>query len=204
MRKAIAGALAFAGLLALAPIRGNAITGVLCIKATGKGAVKVRNPTCKASEVQVGSFDTTTPQANLTDVSVRVHDSGTSVSHAADTPIQFGFGSETFSFDTNDLHDEGTNPTRLTAPIAGKYYVYASGSWTAGGLGNRRQASIRLNGFNYLAYSIVAPSASAPLTNNVSIQLDLAAGDYVELVLYQDSGGSASTIGFDFGMFKAP
>lgn len=65
-KRAICGAV-LAGLIMFGPVSAHAITGVLCIKATGKGAVKVRNPVCKASEVQVGSFDTDAPKASFTD-----------------------------------------------------------------------------------------------------------------------------------------
>lgn len=53
------------GALLLLVVPAGAITGVLCIKATGKGAVKVRNPVCKPAEVQVGTFDTDAPQASF-------------------------------------------------------------------------------------------------------------------------------------------
>ena len=53
------------GSFALLIAPAHAITGVLCIKATGKGTVKARNPVCKTSEVQVGSFDTDAPKASF-------------------------------------------------------------------------------------------------------------------------------------------
>lgn len=77
MKRIRIGVLALGG-LALLSAPTHAITGVLCIKATGKGAVKVRNPACKPSEVQVGTFDTVAPKASLTaqctDDAVRVGD----------------------------------------------------------------------------------------------------------------------------------
>lgn len=54
------------GTLLLLATPSHAVTGVLCIKAVGKGAIKVRDTACKVSEVQIGTFDTDAPKVHLT------------------------------------------------------------------------------------------------------------------------------------------
>lgn len=207
MRKSIAGVLAVLGLLGLAPIKAQAISGVLCIKTTGKGAVKVRNPACKATEVQVGTYDTAASQASLTgqDVSVRVSYTGNvPIANATQGPLPFGVGS-TEEYDTGALHDDVTNPERLTAPIAGKYYIHGQVSWFPGG-GTSRYLLIRVNGTTYVVSSGVAPitNPSHSTEMHVSTHVDLQAGDYVTLDVYQNSGGTLPILSQAFGMVKVP
>lgn len=194
------------GSLALLSVPAHAITGVLCIKANGKGTVKVRNPTCKSSEVQVGSFDTATPQANLTDVSVQVKlQSDVTIPTAIGMKVPFGPGSEIF--DTHHMHDEVVNPTRLTAPIPGKYFVYASVLWKSGGTGSYRSVVLLVSGAAAPAASVVPPpTGGATATAAIATQVELAAGDYVELHAEQDSGGPLDVWSplTEFGMAKVP
>lgn len=82
------------------------------------------------------------------------------------------------------------NPTRLTAPIAGRYLLVLNEKWATSPTG-RRGAGYQINGTSS-AYELQAqpPTASKNPTLNACDIVDLAAGDYVEIYGYQTSGGA--------------
>ena len=99
------------------------------------------------------------------------------------------------TFNTVDQNTGGVfdvaQPTRLTAPVAGTYVITASVSWSNSAAGFR-ELHIRLNGgTTNLALVSGGPTASntAP-EQNVATTCHLSAGDYVEAVVWQTSGGS--------------
>jgi hypothetical protein len=94
-------------------------------------------------------------------------------------------------FDTEGFHDLATNTSRHTVPagMGGKYIVSGGTFFASSGAGTYRIIAIFKNG------AAVAPHMRrgvAPTDPSLalSVILDLAAGDYVELVCYQDSGGA--------------
>jgi hypothetical protein len=102
------------------------------------------------------------------------------------------FNTETF--DTSTIHDTGSNTSRLTAPLTGKYLVEGSISWAANGTGVRVNR-IKKNGSTNLSGgggSAVATSGLS-LCHSATIAL-LNATDYVELTGFQTSGGNLDTI----------
>jgi hypothetical protein len=102
------------------------------------------------------------------------------------------FNTETF--DTSAIHDTGSNTSRLTAPLTGKYLVEGSISWAANGTGVRVNR-IRRNGSTILSGgggSAIATSGLS-LCHSATIAL-LNATDYVELLGFQSSGGNLDTI----------
>lgn len=108
--------------------------------------------------------------------------------------VSISFDAETM--DTSAFHDLVTNPTRLTIPsgMGGLYQVAGQVMYdppNAGGssTGSERVASIRVNGVAIMNASVPA-NAYAPAT---ALPYRLNAGDYVELIAYQDSTGSIST-----------
>jgi len=99
------------------------------------------------------------------------------------------------TYDTGNMFN-AANPTRITVPIAGIYNVTAAVKWRAGA-GQHRFATIRKNGVAHdEAISQVAPVlASGQFTSQVVAgQLKLAAGDFLELFVFQDSGASLNTV----------
>lgn len=106
-----------------------------------------------------------------------------SVPNATFTIIPF----DAESFDSATLHDNATNPSRVTVPSAGKYSVAAGVRFaSAGSAGNYRTVRLYRNGVSvstvWLAGNVVG--VSVPFADTVSC----AAGDYLELAAYQDSG----------------
>lgn len=105
-----------------------------------------------------------------------------------------------FSPDTVD-HDSGSptafwaggNPTRLTAPQAGKYTVGATVVWDTSAVGTRAIYVVK-NGTTATRLAGEDMNALSGAAVNVSTTLNLAAGDYVEFYVRQDSGGVLNVV----------
>lgn len=127
------------------------------------------------------------PAGNV-DIGTRVfHSVGQSIATA--TWVAHNFDSE--RWDTDGIHDNATNNTRLTAKTAGKYSI--SATLTFGSGTGSRQIKIRLNGVTDIAMDGRPPisSGSTPLT--IETKYNLAVNDYVECLVFQNSGGALST-----------
>lgn len=104
------------------------------------------------------------------------------------------------SFDTV-LYDQGgcfnvLFPTRLTAPVAGKYLIIGNFNWLANAVGLRR-GSLQKNGVSDVALDDKDATVSGVGTTNlVATELDLLAGDFVELDAQQGSGAPLDVEGF--------
>ena len=85
----------------------------------------------------------------------------------------------------------GTNPTRVTARAAGRYSASCFSRWAANGTGYRT-AEIRLNGTTLIGRGAhISAAAGAPTQFSVvSPPLDLAIGDYLEVIVFQNSGAA--------------
>lgn len=92
-------------------------------------------------------------------------------------------------FDTNGFHDNSTNNTRITIPTgyAGKYIITGVIQWASSSTGNRVN-DFKLNGSTFLGYSYM--DANGYQSCAVTMVQDLAVGDYIEMIGYQNSGGS--------------
>jgi len=92
-------------------------------------------------------------------------------------------------FDSHSQHDNSTNPERFTCVKAGTYLVTGQVSFTANATGNR-DALLRVNGTNYVGQNRYAAMASGSTSVPAFAMVELAVGDYVELIGRQYSGGS--------------
>jgi hypothetical protein len=93
------------------------------------------------------------------------------------------------NFDSDNFHSTSVNNSRITIPTGkgGKYLVVAQGYFVANSTGFR-QTRILKNG---TAVQISVDAAtSQDAQNNISYILSLAAGDYIEMAVYQNSGGA--------------
>ena len=155
---------------------------------------------CKPTEVQVGSFDTATPQASFTpqDVSVRVELQAPYPAANGTSSVSFDNASE--SYDTAGFHDEN-NPTRLTVPVDGKYLIYAWVLWDTNFNGSR-YAGLSVNGVSREAQS--SEPVSIGTSHSVATHANLVAGDYIQLQVFQNSGGTLNVQNASFGMVKTP
>lgn len=92
-------------------------------------------------------------------------------------------------YDTHAFHSTSVNTSRLTVPAAGRYFAGGNVIFASNATGIR-QVYIRLNGTTYIAQiGVDAVSTDATVLDIETVWL-CAAGDYVELVVYQSSGGS--------------
>ena len=123
-----------------------------------------------------------------------------SLTNATLTAISFN----TEYFDTDAMHDNVTNNSRITVASGkgGKYLLVGNLVYAANATGFR-QFFIRINGANtwYSASNPAIPAyASFPNYVSYTFVLDLAAGDYVELFGLQNSGGALDVQGGDTGV----
>jgi len=127
---------------------------------------------------------------------------GARVYHSIDQTLsnnlgaQLAFDSEIY--DTDNIHDNTTNNSRLTCKTAGKYIISASVVWEAfvGAANAVVQITIRLNGTTNIS-SIKTPhsgAASVSIIQNVTTVFDLDVNDYIEVRAYQNSGGDLDVL----------
>lgn len=107
------------------------------------------------------------------------------------TPLTF----DSEEYDNGACHSTGSNTGRLTAPVGGLYDLWGCVQMAASVLGGR-QLYIRVNGTTYPAQLIQAPASTGnPWSTTISVQgYYMAATDYAELVVAQDSGGALNIV----------
>lgn len=93
------------------------------------------------------------------------------------------------SHDPQNMHDIITNNSRVYAWVSGMYAFSISIQWDSASAGTKRIISVRKNGTVNLAISGVAPTTNYPY-HCMSGLAKLAGSDYVEYLLWQDSGSS--------------
>jgi hypothetical protein len=98
------------------------------------------------------------------------------------TPIQF----TSERYDSAAIHDNTTNNTRLTAPVTGVYGITAQVDWQAG-LAAEHELSLRRNGTTVIAITSQFIEGGQ---QNVSTQVKLQAGDFVESWAYEQSSAA--------------
>lgn len=121
------------------------------------------------------------PRAVVTNTAVQTIPTATSTVVTFDTEVA----------DVGGLHSTSVNTGRLTCPSGGDglYAVKGFVSWVGNATGGR-QIAIKKNGSTQYANVIVPGNVTYGPSGGTSIDLPLVAGDYVELVVYQDSGGN--------------
>lgn len=106
--------------------------------------------------------------------------------------------------DTDGMFDPNRNLARVYCVTAGTYDVKLSVYWevAGGGAGTQRDAWISKNGgtFRY-AFNSRTPSASIYVDNHASDQIELDAGDTLEIQVYHDGGATGTSTGG--GLFNA-
>lgn len=110
-----------------------------------------------------------------------------SVNNGTFTALTF----DTVRYDPFVLWSAGSN-TRFTVPTN-----FPAGVWLIGGhadfaanVTGKRYIGIRLNGATFLGGQEFLAGASNARKNHISTEYRLIPGDYVELVVWQDSGGA--------------
>lgn len=107
-----------------------------------------------------------------------------------DTDTISTFNTETF--DVDGYHDNSVNNSRLTIPTGktGYFLIVAQNTWAANTTGTRNMR-IKKNGSTYIAASESPANVSSfNKADTISSIAYLVATDYVEVEVYQNSGGS--------------
>lgn len=124
---------------------------------------------------------------SITTSGARVRRSGSNQSISDTTETALSFDDE--RWDTDGYWASSPNPTRLTAPFDGRFLICGGVSWAANATGTRR-IRLRANGTDYIAGQNVEPDPGEVTYQGITTIYDLAAGEYVEVMVYQTSTGA--------------
>jgi hypothetical protein len=92
-------------------------------------------------------------------------------------------------YDTANQHSNVTTNSRITVAADGRYRLGAVLSWAASGTGNRATA-FTVNGTDDYLVDIRTGTATNSTGISGSRTISLTAGDYVEVTVWQTSGGA--------------
>ena len=139
----------------------------------------------------VPSWATPTSGSTFSGVFVRQSAATTSIANNTNTTVLF----DTEEFDTDAYHSTSTNTGRITIPAgkAGKYAINSAFFFQEAANG-ARVLNIHKNGSNY-ARSQMPPDSISQIAVTLNLVMDLAVGDYIEVVVFQNSGGSLNLYG---------
>ena len=96
------------------------------------------------------------------------------------------------AYDTDTMHDPSTNNSRVKATTAGTYQILGSIGWASNATG-RRLIYLRYNGSGSGETVEVDSNQNGAHYMQVSAQHVFTADQYVELLVYQSSGGALNT-----------
>jgi hypothetical protein len=142
-----------------------------------------------AGEVQDGSLGTAEYAHSI--LAVRVTGGSGQIPNDTWTPLSLGIE----RYDAAAMHSPQANPSRLTAPVDGIYLVTAQVRWQAG-IG-RRILSLRRNENATVAATTDLLTAADNRAQEVTAQVRLAAGDFIEAGVVQISGAPLWVIKYD-------
>lgn len=171
-----------------------------------------RIPNLDASKITTGTIDNARLDGNIThdDVAETVTAAWTfnAAITAPNTPRCSAYHSTTQSipnntqtalnldsedYDVGGMHDTVTNNSRITIPTGqgGLYLIVAHVDFATNGT-NARRCEIFVNG-SRIHRTVATPSASTGTAMQDVMIWPLAAGDYVEVYAFQNSGGNLNT-----------
>ena len=120
----------------------------------------------------------------------RVYNSGVqSIDHNTLTALTF----DSERFDTDNIHSTVANTSRLTCGTAGTYQITGNTQFDNSAAGQWRTTSILLNGATLIGGVSTHRDATSQTRMIATTLYKLAVGDYVELVMYQDTGGALNS-----------
>jgi hypothetical protein len=135
------------------------------------------------------------PAASFVGCAVYATAATISISNTTETKVAF----DAEFYDTDGFHSNVTNNTRLTVPSgkAGKYQVWGWGEFAGNTTGYRQVQIWRNNNTGTPGRPAKASQAGVTAVNGIYAAgiIDLAVGDYVEFVVYQNSGGALNIYG---------
>lgn len=111
------------------------------------------------------------------------------ISNSTDTRVSF----DTEDYDDSGFANLGANATRITIPSGrdGRYEIGGNVSFKTGGGAGSRALNLVMNGdYTTVLGGSTCGGTANPVHLNAVIQLNLVAGDYLELQVNQQSGGN--------------
>lgn len=145
-------------------------------------------------ERRMGRVEVT--EVPFTDIGASVYrTTNQTLTTGVETAVQF----DNEEYDTAGFHDNAINNTRLTVPYTGRYLVVACLRWASNGVGVRYfyfrrnglgTAITHVKGTDY-RQAIVIPDIII-ITSSAIFSLN--AGDYVEVIAFQNSGGNLDLV----------
>ncbi len=97
-------------------------------------------------------------------------------------------------YDTDGMHDNAVNNTRITINTNGKYSIGGQIEWETAGSGQWLGVFLRLNGVTVIGWGKedrIAGGAGDENASLVNVQREFVAGDFVELMAFRDGGPAA-------------
>ena len=142
-----------------------------------------------------GGLETDGDELVAEDVSGKVYRAAAqTISNNQITAVTF----ETESFDTDGMVDISGQPTRVTIQTTGKYQIGGSCRFGDSATGNRVVFIVK-NGSDRVAAQAIGPNSGSSFGTNPYMScgnvLELTAGDYLELNVWQDSSGDLDLLG---------
>jgi hypothetical protein len=101
--------------------------------------------------------------------------------------------------DSAGLHDNVTNPSRITFATSGRYRAVATVTWHVSGGTEQYRAWLFLNGSILLAQADCNSSVVSDVGCTLSYEFDVTAGDYIELYVRHTAVTGIFLVGDDVG-----
>lgn len=111
------------------------------------------------------------------------------------TTTKVTFSSSNVDSDPSSMFDDSND--RIIVPVDGLYEISMGGRWATGGANSDRAMYAQVNGSSVYA-DMRSVGSSGRGGNAVSIKKMLSANDYIEMSVWQDSGGDRQIGGTSF------
>lgn len=135
----------------------------------------------------IAYLGSTHPRARVTRSALQVHSSSGSF-------VTVLFDQETY--DVGGCHSTVSNTGRLTAPDDGVYVVGGGFAWEGNTTGRRVMAITKNSTTEVTQKEMYKEPSLGECSDTIVTEVEMAAGDYLELGAFQDSGGSLDILQF--------
>jgi len=149
----------------------------------GGGTLRLGDGSTTKSEMSgtTGAYNLTQPRAKA------YRSASLSINDSTNTILDL----DAESFDTGTMHDNTTNPSRITVPSNGSgVYLVTGGVWFSPSALGTRQVELKKNGTNVAGVAIAVNSATEYTGIPISVLVEAVVGDYFQMSAYQNSGGA--------------